>query len=159
VVEPQVLVPKRTEFGKEIRKDYENGNVKISRHDMTEMKPREDGIANTLTSVQKDNLVVCERRYDEGVRFFEDGCIGAIRTYPSGGAKRVIEQAEGIRVRKLTPKECYRLMGWKDEQIDKIIKAGISKTQQYKQAGNGIVVQVLEAIFRQLFENTNLTED
>lgn len=55
------------------------------------------------------------------------------------------------RIRKLTPKECLRLMGWKDEQIDKIITCGMSNSQMYKQAGNGIVVNVLEAIFTNLF--------
>ena len=56
----------------------------------------------------------------------------------------------GLRIRKLTPKECWRLMGWKDEQFEKI--HGISNTQLYKQAGNGIVVNVLEAIFKNLFQ-------
>jgi len=54
-----------------------------------------------------------------------------------------------FRIRKLTPRECWRLMGWKDEQFDKV--KGISNAQLYKQAGNGIVVNVLEAIFRQMF--------
>ena len=54
-----------------------------------------------------------------------------------------------LRIRKLTPKECWRLMGWKDEQIDKV--KGISNSQLYKQAGNSIVVNVLEEIFRKLF--------
>lgn len=55
------------------------------------------------------------------------------------------------RVRKLTPKECFRLMGLKDNDIDKIQQTGMSDTQQYKMAGNSIVVNVLEAIFRNLF--------
>lgn len=50
------------------------------------------------------------------------------------------------RVRKLTPKECFRLMGFKDEDFMKARGAGISDTQLYKQAGNSIVVQVLEAV-------------
>lgn len=58
---------------------------------------------------------------------------------------------ENVRIRKLTPRECLRLMGWKDPEIDKIQAAGISATQQYRQAGNGIVVNVLEEIFRALF--------
>jgi DNA (cytosine-5)-methyltransferase 1 len=53
------------------------------------------------------------------------------------------------RIRKLTPKECWRLMGWQDEQFHKA-EAVNSNTQLYKQAGNGIVVPVLEAIFRQM---------
>ena len=55
------------------------------------------------------------------------------------------------RIRKLTPRECFRLMGLKDDDIDRIQQAGISNTQQYKMAGNSIVVDVLEAIFRNLF--------
>ena len=55
------------------------------------------------------------------------------------------------RIRKLTPRECFRLMGMRDDDIDKIQAAGISNTQQYKMAGNSIVVDVLEAIFKNLF--------
>lgn len=55
------------------------------------------------------------------------------------------------RIRKLTPRECFRLMGVSDADIDKIQAAGISKSQQYKMAGNSIVVNCLAAIFRQLF--------
>ncbi len=64
-----------------------------------------------------------------------------------------MEINEYLRIRKLTPTECWRLMGWKDEQINKIKASGISNTQMYKQAGNGIVVTVLEAIFKNLFKN------
>lgn len=55
------------------------------------------------------------------------------------------------RIRKLTPRECFRLMGMRDDDIDKIQGAGISNSQQYKLAGNSIVVDVLETIFRNLF--------
>lgn len=55
-----------------------------------------------------------------------------------------------FRIRKLTERECFRLMGVKDEDIDKIQRAGISKSQQYKMAGNSIVVNCIAAIFRQL---------
>ena len=61
-----------------------------------------------------------------------------------------------LRIRKLTPRECLRLMGWNDEQIDKIQASGVSHSQQYKQAGNGIVVQVLEEIFRNLFKKVEV---
>jgi DNA (cytosine-5)-methyltransferase 1 len=56
-----------------------------------------------------------------------------------------------LKIRKLTPRECFRLMGVSEEDIDKIQAAGISETQQYKMAGNSIVVPVLEGIFRELF--------
>lgn len=117
VVEPQVLTPKRTEFGKAIRKQYEQHEIEMSRHDMTTMEPRTDGVSNTLTCVQKDNLVVNSR----------------------------------YRIRKLTPRECFRLMGVDDADIDKLMNASISNSQLYKCAGNSIVVDVLYHIFRKLY--------
>ena len=56
---------------------------------------------------------------------------------------------DGLRIRKLTPKECWRLMGFDDEDFEKASKVN-SNTQLYKQAGNSIVVNVLEAILRNL---------
>lgn len=64
---------------------------------------------------------------------------------------------EQWRIRKLTPKECFRLMGVADTDSDKII-AVLSKSRCYQVAGNSIVVDVLAAIFDQLFngnKNTN----
>ena len=55
------------------------------------------------------------------------------------------------RIRKLTPTECFRLMGVHDDDIKKIRDAGISDSQQYKLAGNSIVVDVLHGIFTQMF--------
>lgn len=76
-----------------------------------------DGICGTLTTVQKDNLL-----------------LEYITTY---------------RVRKLTPMECWRLMGFSDDDYEKAAEVN-SKTQLYKQAGNSIVKYVLMAIFSQL---------
>ena len=59
--------------------------------------------------------------------------------------------AKKYRIRKLTAKECFRLMGVRDEDIERIQQAGISESQQYKMAGNSIVVDVLEGIFTQMF--------
>ena len=55
------------------------------------------------------------------------------------------------RIRRLTPKECWRLMGFDDEDFEKA-RAVCSDTQLYKQAGNSIVVNVLEAILGNLLE-------
>lgn len=59
------------------------------------------------------------------------------------------EDMNGLRIRKLTPKECWRLMGFEDKDFDKASKVN-SNTQLYKQAGNSIVVNVLEAILSNL---------
>ena len=57
-----------------------------------------------------------------------------------------------LRIRKLTPKECWRLMGFDDSDFDKASKVN-SNTQLYKQAGNSIVVNVLEGILKELLCN------
>ena len=58
------------------------------------------------------------------------------------------------RIRKLTPRECFRLFGLREAEIDTIQAAGISNAQQYKMAGNSIVVDVLYHIFRKLLVDT-----
>ena len=72
-------------------------------------------------------------------------------TTMQGGLREPKILETNYKVRKLTPRECFRLMGMRDDDIDKIQQAGISNTQQYKMAGNSIVVDVLEAIFKNLF--------
>lgn len=56
--ESACLTPKRTEYGKQIRKEYEAGIVKEHRKNIQQLEPREDGKTNCLTTVQKDNLIV-----------------------------------------------------------------------------------------------------
>lgn len=56
------------------------------------------------------------------------------------------------RIRKLTPKECWRLMGFSDAHFEKAKAAGVSNTQLYKQAGNSIVTDVLYYIFKELYK-------
>ena len=88
--------------------------------------------------------------YDMSNRVYhENGISPTLTASGESGAKKII--GEDFRIRKLTPRECFRLMGMRDDDIDKIQAAGISNTQQYKMAGNSIVVNVLEAIFRNLF--------
>ena len=64
---------------------------------------------------------------------------------------------ENIRIRKLTPRECWRLMGFDDEDFDKA-RAVNSDTQLYKQAGNSIVVNVLEAIMGNMFRSDYINQ-
>ena len=250
VAEPQILTPKRTDFGKQVRKQYEAGELDMSRHDMTELEPRKDGISNTLTSVQKDNLVAeplqikqatkqgyieippgsvfdasypdsQTRRgrvqdggqtsptlmasgeapcYYEGVSEIHQKVAdelkdiasrargenievtisdkGSLRPHKmdkakSGCSEFQVEQENDTsstlisarpnmtygasthyRIRKLTPRECFRLMGVTEENIDKIQQSGVSQSQQYKMAGNSIVVDCLFHLFRKMFTET-----
>lgn len=78
-------------------------------------------------------------------------CTKLDRHSPALGVKEVGSE---IRIRKLTPKECWRLMDFTDEEYEAAEKAGVSKTQLYKQAGNSIVVSCLAHIFRELLKGT-----
>ena len=81
-----------------------------------------------------------------------EGIAPTIHTCGGGNLEPKIK--EKYRIRKLTERECFRLMGVDDADIDKIQAAGISKTQQYKMAGNSIVVDVLYHIFKKMFVET-----
>lgn len=113
----------------------------------------ENGTANTLTSVEKDNLVVEPINTQDGV------CrtIKAQYTFTSRAnltrqdALGATGATDGVRIRKLTPRECFRLQGVREEDIDKIEAAGISRTQQTHLAGNSICVPCLASIFYQMF--------
>ena len=68
-------------------------------------------------------------------------------------------EGKKFRIRKLTERECFRLMGVDDADIDKMQAAGLSKSAQYKLAGNSIVVDVLYHIFRKAFIETENEND
>ena len=174
VVEPQVLTPKRTEFGKAIRKKYESHEIEMSRHDMTTMEPRTDGVSNTLTSVQKDNYLAIPEATAKGYAEAHEGDsvnlavpnsttrrgrVGKqmANTLDTGCQQGVVEQENNVRyrIRKLTPRECFRLQGVDDADIDKLLNAGISNSQLYKCAGNSITVDVLYHIFRKAYIDTS----
>ena len=70
-------------------------------------------------------------------------------TEPHHNSQRLFD---GYRIRKLTPCECWALMGFDKSDYDKVAKVN-SNTQLYKQAGNSIVVNVLEAILKELLLN------
>ena len=75
---------------------------------------------------------------------------------PEDEVQKLIEQNK-LTVRKLTPKECWRLMGMSDEDYFKAAEV-CSESQLYKQAGNSIVVDVLEAIFDTMLTETKTTQ-
>lgn len=87
-----------------------------------------NGTSNTLTTVQKDNYVLVKEATEKQAT------------------------SDEYRIRKLTPLECWRLMGFKDEQFNKA-QSVCSNSQLYKQAGNSIVVDVLEKIFENIFKS------
>lgn len=110
------------------------------------------GVSNTLTSVEKDNLVMETVTYDKEILLKKER---TSKTKPKGKGWEYVQFEDGrtgwVRLRKLTPRECFRLMGVSEENIDKIQNAGISDSQQYRLAGNSIVVQCMVGIFRNAF--------
>lgn len=169
IIEPQVLAPKRTEFGKQIRKAYEAGKVKLQRNDMRTFEPRNDGISNTITTAEKDNILVEPKI----VGYTRDRITGEVTdrhlndvantihgSTGHGGNTDQFVAEPGFRIRKLTEREVFRLMGVDDSDIDKIQShicddgKPISRTRQYAMAGNSIVVDVEKAIFTKLFVET-----
>lgn len=172
------------------------------------LEPNRGGVSNTITSVQKDNLVLeyiaqpikRERTEeeklrrslfgDEGARFSSrvmrpriDGIMGSLttatdkdnlimeamiqnnevvlkkertsKTRPKGKGWEYVQFEDGrtgwVRLRKLTPRECFRLQGVREHDIDTLLSAGISDSQLYKLAGNSICVDCMVGIFKNLF--------
>lgn len=83
--------------------------------------------------------------YEKSNRYYLDNGIAPTLTHASANEKIISD----LRIRKLTPKECWRLMGFDDEDFEKASQVN-SNAQLYKQAGNSIVVNVLENILKNL---------
>lgn len=115
------------------------------------------GASATRNGVKIIEPIVCEQRCDEGLRLFKDDVCGTLRTIDAGGDKRVVEPGIRWRIRKLTEKECWRLMGFSDEDVDRAAQF-CSPSALYKQAGNSIITACLVAIFYSLLFNDNSTE-
>ena len=82
-----------------------------------------------------------------------NGICRTLSTQSNNLATKIKEQ-KSLRIRKLTPRECFRLMGFDDSDFDKV-EGNLSNTQLYKQAGNSIVVNVLEEIYKELFKSNS----
>lgn len=124
--ESACLTPRRTEYGKQIRKKYEAGEVSERRKNLQRLEPRSDGKTNCLTSVQKDNLIISGTPV--GFNGSSQSCAPM-----------------GVIIRRLTPVECARLQTVPDWYI-----WNCSDTQQYKMLGNGWTVEVIKHILSYL---------
>lgn len=189
-VEPLgVLRNVRSDYGKEIRKDYEAGNIEISRHKFLESEVRDDGVVNTLSTVQKDNQLAVKvaEATKHGYSECRVGIDSVNLSVPRSKTRRgrvghdlantldtscnqgiFVQVSEEltvyaiwyekyqcyIAIRRLTPKECFRLQGWTDDYFEKAEFVN-SDSQLYKQAGNGVTVNVIESIAR----NMKIEED
>ena len=110
----------------------------------TDRITNKDGMVQTLKA---EPVIVGSMQAHAAVK--TDGICPTLTEAMGMGGGQVPVHTYGVRIRKLTPRECWRLMGFLDEEFDRV--HGISNSQLYKQAGNSIVVNVLSALLSQLF--------
>lgn len=130
-------------------------NVDSSNNNFVSVEPQHevlnttaDGLAPTLTTAHHySGNIVNPKRGQKEMGVLE--IYNTIPLHEYGKVRTAVKQ--NFRLRKLTERECFRLMGVDDEDISKIQSADISKSQMYKLAGNSIVVDVLTEIFRKMF--------
>lgn len=124
--------------------------------------PVKEGISRTITTMCDHDIGVVVKKkttlynYDDSENFMKSKSrFTQTETLPvlltRGSHHRIVEDENPYRIRKLTPKECWRLMGVKDEDFDKV-EPYITDKFLYHLAGDSIVVNVLMAIFKRLYE-------
>ena len=151
VAEPIPLNPYKDGKARTIKSQYyKNGHANFA---------RQDGLGATGV-VQIGNIVddtnIGFKNPQRGRIYSTAGLSPCLYCYKGGNLEpKVMEEKQPrYRIRKLTPRECFRLMGCDEETINIIQAAGISNSQQYKLAGNSIVVDVLYHLFRKMFVET-----
>lgn len=92
------------------------------------------------------------KRRQKGRRFKENG-EPAFTVTVADRHGVMLKNGDAVAIRKLTPRECWRLQGFSDEQFDKAKNAGVSNSQLYKQAGNAVTVPVVRAIGEKIAQN------
>lgn len=205
IMEPSILRRERTDEAKELRRKG------IAKFGMKQYRNRTDGVCNTLTTFERDNLLfapcimqrghgfnsgglfkdvvptITTSSYEHNNHCVEPSILGytrgdkgevvnrhandvanTIHTSTDGGGntdqyvfypEREYTQSElkelilsgKARVRELTARECFRLQGVDDEDIDKIYATGLSNRQMIALAGNSITVDVFFHILRKLY--------
>lgn len=126
----------------------QNGNV------TQQVEVNSEGIVNSLTSVQKDNYIMHNLQPRHG-----KGQGGKGHIYKENAEAYCVDTGNaqalslGMVFRKLTPRECFRLMGFMN---DEIIFGDLSNSALYKLAGNGWEINVVSLIFKEIYKNDNI---
>lgn len=86
--------------------------------------------------------------------YSKEGCCPTLRTIQGGDRQpRVLKhQTQNFRIRKLTPNECFKLMGLTEDDFKKAKSFDVSDSQLYRQAGNGIVTNCVELLAEHLYK-------
>ena len=129
-----------------------NANKKVSIQDRIY---DEEGISATVTASEFRSKVAERKMFnlynDKEIKDIAPTQTTNCGSSTSSAAVLISENGSNyLKIRKLTPLDCWRLMGFDDEDFYKAKNVGISDTQLYRQAGNSIVVNVLEEIFKTL---------
>ena len=125
---------------------------------------RPEGFKTAILIVEERSFIMNNEKKIEVIGNYSPSNHDASRIVSQNGIAPTVKEnhrtvtatMQNLRIRKLTPKECWRLMGFDDEDFEKAEKVN-SNTQLYKQAGNSIVVDVLENIFIELFKQNILS--
>lgn len=168
--EPMIIVRSNTKQGYEVAELGDSINLEYP-NSLTRRGRVGKQIAQTITtSPQQGGVVLMKNTMERGVDMADpinpmpDGTCRTIKNQYYKTSKANFERSttfgatgvqDGLAIRKLTPKECFRLMGFDDSDVDLLIENGISNTQLYKMAGNSIVVNMLEFLFCQIFDNND----
>lgn len=124
----------------------------VCRIESIEDKPKERFFRQALDTFDDSDAEYGDTIDAFNKRVNKSGCSPTLTTRPEGFKTAILPVTNNLRIRKLTPKECFRLMGFSDENFEAAHNVGISNSQLYKQAGNSIVVDVLYYIFVELYK-------
>lgn len=127
---------------------------KIAIHEVNQEdnnKPKERFFRQALETFENSNANYGDTIDAFNKRVNRSGYSPTLTTRPEGFKTAILPVTNDIRIRKLTPKECFRLMGFSDENFEAAEKI-VSNSQLYKQAGNSIVVDVLYYILVELYK-------
>ena len=140
---PVCLNKKRNELGRQIRKEYEAGTVKARRSDLVDYSPRQDDKTGTITTVQRDNLILQNSHLQKNLTDVDSKANAFLATSHKGAwANGMSLVSRGLRIRRITPTECARL-----QTIPEWYKWECSATQQYRLLGNGWNIETIKHIF------------
>lgn len=168
VIDENGIAPTHTAGHGNTPKVLKIGNINPSGNGMNGSVYSENGLSPTLTTNKGEgNKVAIKQALEtlnendckpgDTINAFnkhvdKSGYSPTLTTRPEGFKTAILPVTDNIRIRKLTPRETFRLMGFSDENFDAVQKVGVSNSQLYKQAGNSIVVDVLYYIYVELYK-------
>ena len=129
----------------------ETGVCRIESVNEFNNKPKERFFRQALDTFNDSDVEYGDTIDAFNKRVNKSGCSPTLTTRHEGFKTAILPVTNDIRIRKLTPKECFRLMGFSDENFEAAENV-VSNSQLYKQAGNSIVVDVLYYILVELYK-------